>query len=205
MDVLANMLSLDNNPAILSLFNIAVRSTERIQRLTNSLLDINRLEAGQPIVNLQPTEPQILVQDTLDAVSPIAKNKNQYISAELANHLPWVTVDADMVRRVLINLMENAIKYTPPEGSITIGAHPDGEWVYFWVEDTGPGIPLEKRSSIFDKFTRLHGQGGPAGFGFGLAYCRLAIEGHGGRIWIEETHESGTRFIFTLPVSEEKR
>lgn len=205
MDVLANMLSLDDNPAILSLFNIAVRSTERIQRLTNSLLDINRLEAGQPIVNLQPTEPKTLVQDALDAVSPIAKNKNQYISAELADHLPWVTVDADMVRRVLINLIENAIKYTPPEGSIKIGAHPNAEWVFIWVEDTGPGIPLEKRTSIFDKFTRLHGQGGPAGFGFGLAYCRLAIEGHGGRIWIEETHESGTRFIFTLPVSEEKK
>jgi len=109
-----------------------------------------------------------------------------------------------MVRRVLINLIENAIKYTPPEGSIKIGAHPNAEWVFIWVEDTGPGIPLEKRTSIFDKFTRLHGQGGPAGFGFGLAYCRLAIEGHGGRIWIEETHESGTRFIFTLPVSEEK-
>lgn len=204
LDVLSNMLSLDSNPAILSLFNIAVRSTERIQRLTNSLLDINRLEAGQPIVNLYPIEPQTIIQDTLDAVSPIAKNKNQSISAELAEGLPWVIVDADMVRRVLINLTENAVKFTPPEGSIKIGARPDGDWVFMWVEDSGPGIPLEKRSSIFDKFTRLHGQGGPAGFGFGLAYCRLAIEGHGGRIWIEDASGSGARFIFTLPISQEK-
>ena len=172
LDVLANVLSLGNNPAILSLFNIAVRSTERIQRLTNSLLDINRLEAGQPIVNLQPTKPQNLVQDALDAVSPIAKNKNQTIITELTEDLPLVTVDADMVRRVIINLTENAIKFTPPEGRIRIGARPEGKWVYMWVEDTGPGIPEENRSRIFEKFTRLHGQDGSAGFGFGLATVR---------------------------------
>ena len=200
LDVLANMLSLDSNPAILSLFNIAVRSTERIQRLTNSLLDINRLEAGQPIINLYPVEPQTIVQDALEAVSPIAKNKNQSINAELTNSLPRITVDAEMVRRVLINLAENAVKFTPPEGSIKIGARSDDDWVIMWVEDSGPGIPVDKRLSIFDKFTRLHEQGSPAGFGFGLAYCRLAIEGHGGKIWIEDASDSGSRFIFTLPI-----
>jgi signal transduction histidine kinase len=203
MDVLSNMLSLDSNPAILSLFNIAVRSTERIQRLTNSLLDINRLEAGQPIVYLQPINPQSLVQDALDAVSPIATNKNQSISAELIENLPNVVVNGDMIRRVLINLTENAVKFTPPDGSIKIGAHPDGEWVNMWVEDSGPGIPPENRESIFDKFTRLHGEEGPSGFGLGLAYCRLAVEGHGGRIWIEDAPEEGVRFVFTLPVNKE--
>ena len=203
LDVLENMLSLDSNPAILSLFNIAVRSTERIQRLTNSLLDINRLEAGQPIINLYPVEPQIIVNDALEAVSPIAKNKSQSISAELTEGLPWITVDAEMVRRVLINLAENAVKFTPPEGSIKIGANADSDWVIMWVEDSGPGIPLDKRSSIFDKFIRLHEQGSPAGFGFGLAYCRLAIEGHGGKIWIEDAPGSGSRFIFTLPINKE--
>jgi len=203
MDVLANMLSLDGNPAILSLFNIAVRSSERIQRLTNSLLDINRLEAGQPIVNLQLLDPQSLVQDALDAVSPIAKNKGQVIRAELADELPSITVDGDMIRRVIINLTENAVKFTPPDGSIIIGARPDGNLVTMWVEDSGPGIPIEKRESIFDKFTRLHGKGGPSGFGLGLAYCRLAVEGHGGRIWIEDATKEGVRFVFTLPVSKE--
>lgn len=201
MDVLVNMLSLEEgNPAIKSLFNIAVRSTERIQRLTNSLLDINRLEAGQPIVNLQPIQPQSLVQDALDAVSPIAKNKNQEIYAEMDEKLPEVTIDGDMIRRVLINLTENAVKFTPPQGSIKIGACLEDPFVRMWVEDSGPGIPVEKRESIFDKYTRLHGKGGPAGFGLGLAYCRLAVEGHGGRIWIENTAKIGARFVFTLPI-----
>ena len=203
MDVLANMLELDGNPAILSLFNIAVRSTERIQRLTNSLLDINRLEAGQPIVNLQLIDPKSLVQDTLDTVSPIAKNKGQVISAELTDDLPLIHVDGDMIRRVIINLTENAVKFAPPDGSIKIGARPDGEWVTLWVEDSGPGIPPEKRETIFDKFTRLHGHDGPAGFGLGLAYCRFAVEGHGGRIWIEDASEEGVRFVFNLPVGED--
>jgi len=202
MDVLANMLSLEEgNPAIQSLFNIAVRSTERIQRLTNSLLDINRLEAGQPIVNVQPVQPQSLVQDALDAVSPIAKNKNQQIFAELDEELPEVTIDGDMIRRVLINLTENAVKFTPPQGTIKIGACLEDQFVRMWVEDSGPGIPLEKRESIFDKYTRLHGKGGPAGFGLGLAYCRLAVEGHGGRIWIENTAKTGSRFVFSLPIN----
>ena len=206
MDVLSQMLSLEKgNPAIQSLFNIAVRSTERIQRLTNSLLDINRLEAGQPIVNLQPVEPQSLVQDALDAVSPIAKNKNQQIQTELIDALPQVTIDGDMIRRVLINLTENAVKFTPPQGKITIGAALEGEYVRMWVEDTGPGIPREKHQSIFDKYTRLHGKGGPAGFGLGLAYCRLAVEGHGGRIWIEDTAKTGSRFVFTLPANTERK
>jgi len=95
MDVLANMLSLEDNPAIHSLFNIAVRSTERIQRLTNSLLDMNRLEAGQPIINLNSIEPAKLVQDAVDAVAPIATNKNQQLNTEVDDDLPFVIVDND--------------------------------------------------------------------------------------------------------------
>jgi signal transduction histidine kinase len=205
LDVLENMLSLDEgNPAIQSLFKIAVRSTERIQRLTHSLLDINRLEAGQPIVNLQAVQPRQLIQDTLDAVSPIARNKNQQIFAEADETLPTVMIDGDMIRRVLINLTENAVKFTPPQGVIRIGAELDGKYVRMWVADSGPGIPKEKRESIFDKYTRLHGKGGPAGFGLGLAYCRLAVEGHGGRIWIENAANAGARFVFTLPLGEDE-
>ena len=103
-----------------------------------------------------------------------------------------------------VNLLENAVKYTPPESHITAGAALVGEEMCFWVEDTGPGIPAEKRSTIFDKYTRLHGKGGPKGVGLGLAYCRLAVEGHGGRIWIDEASGGGARFAFTLPIVEDE-
>lgn len=202
IDVLGNILSLDENPALQSLFNIAVRSTERIQRLTNSLLDINRLEAGQPVVNTSLVSVETLIQDSLDAILPIAHNKEQKVELEIQAQLPPIDVDGDMIRRVLINLMENAIKFTPPQGQIRVGARQDqpGQ-VQIWVADTGPGIPAEKRHLIFDKFTRLHGKSGPAGIGLGLAYCRLAVEGHGGRITVADAPEGGAHFVFSLPVT----
>lgn len=202
LDVLATLTPNANGPAYKSLLSIAVRSTERIQRLTNSLLDINRLEAGQPVGNLQPTPPLDLVNDSVDAVSPIAQNKNIEIAISVPPNFPQVQVDADMIRRVLVNLVENAIKFTPPGGKIHIGAKLEDQLVKFWVEDTGPGIPYPEQDRIFEKFTRLRVKDGPRGLGLGLAFCRLAIIGHGGRIWVESEPGSGSSFNFTLPVAE---
>ena len=124
------------------------------------------------------------------------------MSANIPEDIPLVLVDGDMIRRVLINLLENATKFTPPEGAIRVGVQREMEWVCLWVDDTGPGIPLDDRKIIFDKFTRLHENSGPTGYGLGLAYCRLAVEGHGGRIWIEDAPETGSRFAFVIPVAK---
>ena len=168
LDVLESIQSFDHDPTIQSLFEIAVRSTKRIERLTNSLLDINRLEAGQPVTNTSPTRPQDLIDVSVEAVLPIANNKDQEIFIRIQENIPYAEVDESMIQRVLINLLENAVKYTPPESHITVGAALSGEELCFWVEDTGPGIPDEKRPTIFDKYTRLHGKGGPKGIGLGL-------------------------------------
>ncbi len=202
LDVLTTMLELEDESAIQSLLNIAVRSTERIQRLTHALLDINHLEAGQPVVNTHPVVAQTLIQDALEAIMPIANNKKQQIITTIPEDIPPVMVDGDMMRRVLINLLENATKFSPPEGTIRVGAQWEKEWVCLWVEDTGPGVPQNKRQSIFEKYTRLHGKSGPSGYGLGLAYCRLAVEGHGGRIWVEDAPEAGSRFAFAIPVAK---
>jgi signal transduction histidine kinase len=129
------------------------------------------------------------------------ENKNQEISMLVPKDLPGVWVDEDMLRRVLTNLLENAVKYTPTGSKIYLGARQDGEMVLMWVQDTGPGIPPDERERIFDKFTRLHGSGGPKGLGLGLAFCRLAVEAHGGQIWVEDGPEIGACFKFTLPTS----
>jgi signal transduction histidine kinase len=105
-----------------------------------------------------------------------------------------------MIRRVLINLLENAIKYSPPGGEITLGAESEGNVAQLWVQDTGPGITPAEQEYIFDKYTRLNPKGSQKGFGLGLAYCRLAIEGHGGQIWIESEPRKGACFCFTLPL-----
>ena len=201
LDVLTTILPLEVEPAIQSLLDIAVRSTERIQRLTHALLDINHLEAGQPVVNTHPIAAQTLIQDALEAIIPIANNKQQQVSTNIPEDIPHVMVDGDMIRRVLINLLENATKFTPPEGMIRVGGQREKEWVCLWVEDNGPGISPDDRKIIFEKFARLHGKSGPTGYGLGLAYCRLAVEGHGGRIWTEDLPEAGSRFAFTIPVA----
>jgi signal transduction histidine kinase len=204
LDVIDAMLTEESDPSFRSLLNIALRSVERIQRLTNSLLDLSRLESGQPVVNLFPTPPSILGRDALEAVQPIAENKHQKLLSTIPVDLPHIQVDSDMIRRVLVNLLENAVKFTPPGGHIELGAGLQGNSVRMWVEDDGPGIPNTDQDRIFNKFTRLNQDKSPQGFGMGLAYCRLAVEGHGGRIWVESQPGAGSKFCFTLPLANIK-
>lgn len=189
-----------------SMLNIAKNSTGRIQRLVNSLLDINRLESGQEIVDQNPIDPVALVREAIRDVEPAVAARQQTLTNRATTVLPLVWVDVDMIYRVLINLLENAIKFTPVTGRIDIGAQtaPDGMYVNFWVRDNGPGIPPSERERIFEKFTRLRGRNRPGGLGVGLAFCRLAVTGHGGRIWIESEVEKGTTFWLSLPVATRK-
>lgn len=100
---------------------------------------------------------------------------------------------------MLINLLENASKYSPVQSSLEIGATSDEDWVKLWVQDNGPGIPEERRDYIFEKFARLQPNQFPKGVGLGLAFCQLAVQSHGGKIWVESPPAQGSRFVFTLP------
>ncbi len=199
LDVLRSMLPEDD--AIESVMQIAIRSTERIQRLTNSLLDVHRLESGNPIVTQEIVGLLGLVNEALDAVYLMAESRHQTLEVEIPEQIPALYVDSDMIRRVFINLLDNAIKYTPNNGRIRIEAQQDGEWVQVSVIDTGFGIPESEQELIFHKFTRLHNREGSKGLGLGLTFCRLAVEGHGGRIWVKSKPEVGSRFSITLPVA----
>lgn len=201
LDVLEALLPVEKDEEIKSLFEIATRSTQRIQRLTKSLLDINRLEKGQPITAKEPIEPYIMAESAYQAMIPHAKNKEQDLSINVPKNLPIVMADRDMIERVLINLLENAIKFTPPQGAIEVGAKTDQENIRFWVHDTGPGIDPDQKDKIFDKFIRLDTNERVKGLGLGLAFCRLAVEGHGGKISVETPPEGGSLFYFTLPLT----
>lgn len=180
---------------------IARHSIARIERLINSLLDINRLEQNQPITDRQALAVQTLLEDVLDMTRPALEGRSQRAEIYVESGLPELDVDADMIRRVLINLLENAAKYTPVEGRIVLGAQPASEegFVQIYVQDNGPGIPEADRERIFDKFTRLKSKTGARGLGVGLAFCKLAVQAHGGKIWVEDAPDHGARFILTLP------
>jgi NtrC-family two-component system sensor histidine kinase KinB len=204
LDVLESMLPDEEDPTLYSVLNIAQRSTERIQRLTNSLLDINRLEAGQSIASMQPADPLLLINEAVELAAPMIEGKNQQIEKDLPGELPMVNADAEMIRRVVTNLLENASKYTPQESLVRIGAQPIGDWLHIWIIDNGPGIPASEHERIFDKFTRLNNREKTKGMGLGLAYCRLAVQGHGGRIWVESEPGAGAKFTFTIPILKDE-
>jgi PAS domain S-box-containing protein len=185
-----------------SLLDISMRSTERIQRMTESLLDLNTLEAGQPIGNRTLASVSDLIYEAVEAIESTINNKNQAICYKVSENLPKVLVDQDMLRRVVTNLLENASKYSPAGNNIEVGARQEKDQVHVWVQDHGPGIPASEHERIFDKFTRLQTENGPKGLGLGLAYCRLVVQAHGGKIWVESELGVGSRFMFSLPATE---
>ncbi len=178
---------------------IAFRSSQRLSRLIDSLLDLRRLEAGQAVLHKEPASLNALIAEAADQVHPLAEGKAIFLRLDVPPRLPSVPVDVDMLRRVLINLMENAVKYSDSAGSVSVSARVDEAAVTIGVKDTGPGIPHAEQGRIFQKFTRLH-QGGPKGLGLGLAFCKLAVEAHGGKIWVESEPGQGSTFSFTVPL-----
>ena len=205
LDVLEMMLPKDKDPTIRSVLDIAMRSTERVQRLANSLLDTSRLEAGQRIGDPEPIQVIDVVQMALDAVAPAAQGKEVKMDAAVPKGLPRIMADAEMIRRVFINLIENAIKYSQEGMVITVGAKRAEDFVEMWVKDEARGIPKADQKRIFEKFARVQviagASGTTKGLGLGLAYCKLAVEGHGGKIWVESEVGKGARFAFTIPVA----
>jgi len=199
LDLLDTMLPSDD-PAMKSLLDISMRSTERIQRLTESLLDLSILEAGQRIGTQKRTSVLGLIYEAVESMESSVHNKGQIISYKIPDRLPNVMADQDMIRRVVTNLLENASKYSPQGSRIEVGAHQKGDQILVWVEDNGSGIPASEHERIFDKFTRLKTENAPKGLGLGLAYCRLAIQAHGGKIWVDSEVGVGSRFTFSLPV-----
>ena len=205
LDVISTMVPEQDKEMVLSILKIAENSTDRIQRLVSSLLDVNKLESGQPIADKSAVDPLPLITKAVGDVEPVAKGRRQTLTTDLPDALPSIWVDEDMARRVLINLMENSSKFTPVEGKLEMGARQEGEWVHLWVKDNGPGIPTADQERVFDKFTRLHGSNKTSGLGIGLAFCRLAVVGHGGKIWVESESGKGATFHFTFPVANEEQ
>jgi PAS domain S-box-containing protein len=200
LEMLSAMLGKPEDESIQSMLDIARRSTDRIQRLTSSLLDIHRLESGQPLGSPQPVNLIDLLEEALTIVQPAFANKSQLVAVQTPANRPWVLADADMIRRVIINLLDNASKFTPDNGEIRVEVARQNNSVLVRVSDTGPGIASLYHESIFEKFSRVSSKDGPKGLGLGLAYCRLAIGAHAGRIWVESRPGQGAKFSFTLPV-----
>lgn len=184
------------------LLQIATRSSAHMQRLISSLLDIKRLETGQEIFRNTEVSLEKLVNEAVEISRPLVESKEITLETLIPSEVPLLKLDEDMIRRVVINLLENAVKFSPMRSRVTIGVKPNRNDVIVFVEDAGPGIPEGYREQIFDKYMRLEVDGRSRGLGLGLAFCRLALQAHGGTIWVENNTPVGSRFIFRLPMSD---
>ncbi len=186
------------------LFNLINNNCARMQRLVDSLLDISRMESGETELALEPVNLAQLIQAAVSRVSSMLQTRGIASSIFMPAHLPPVEVDVDMIDRVVINLLDNAIKFTPSGGQISVVAEPCADYVAVSITDTGSGIPTEQRPHIFERFARgAYDSTRPRGFGLGLTFCKLAVEAHGGQIEVDAGDGGvGCKFIFTLPLKQ---
>ncbi|CAG0928839.1 two-component system, OmpR family, phosphate regulon sensor histidine kinase PhoR [Thermoflexales bacterium] len=200
------MLQMILPPAMLQenrdLFNLVNSNCDRMQRLVDSLLDISRMESGETELNLEPANLAQLIQAAVSRLSSTLQSRGIASSVFMPAHLPPVEIDVDMIDRVVVNLLDNAIKFTPSGGQIGVTAETHADHVAVSINDNGCGIPPEQRPHIFERFARGSSEGlRPRGFGLGLTFCRLAVEAHGGKIWVEDGEGGvGCKSIFTLPL-----
>ncbi|NMC12197.1 MAG: GAF domain-containing protein [Chloroflexi bacterium] len=178
---------------------IADHGAQRALRLVEAMLDIAQLEMDKEKLNLEPVDLTALAVEVIGEFTSQCNSYGLTLHTNLADGCSPVQADPLKVSRILANLLDNAVKYTPKGGEIGLSTSSVGDEVHVSVFDTGPGIPPEYREKIFQRFSQVPGQiGRRRGSGLGLAFCKLAVEAQGGRIWVENTENGGSRFVFTL-------
>jgi two-component system sensor histidine kinase GlrK len=177
---------------------IMAEESNRLIGLVNSVLDLSKLESGMLTFNFGKANLSPLIERVVKEVGPLAEAKRIRITREVGD-LPPLSMDTERMLQVLRNLIGNALKFTPRGGMVNVIARREEKAVLVSVRDTGPGIPREHATAIFDKFRQIPGTGRLPGTGLGLAIVKHIIQAHGGSVWVESEAGSGSTFIFRLP------
>ena len=211
--VMAGLQSLEyamgDDPIQREILDISLRGGYSLTQMINTILDVSRGEAGELALTKYPVTPEALIQAATEQVLHLSQAKNQSLTSVITPQLPPLVADEDKLRRVLVNLLGNAIQHTPKGGSIEVSVRvepstedgaADGQNLLWCVCDNGSGIAETDFERIFQKFGQAKPGERKASTGLGLTFCKLVIESHGGRIWVESELDKGSRFSFTLPV-----
>jgi histidine kinase len=189
-------------PAIPDTFNQIHHEADRLSRLVDDLQELSRVEAKAYSLNVHPVPVSTLVQTTVKRLSPQAESKHIQLRFNLAPSLSPVLADEDRIIQVLVNLVGNALLYTPEGGNVTIAAVQQGSEIFVSVKDTGIGIPPEHLKNLFTRFYRVdksRSRNAGGGSGIGLTIAKHLVEAHGGQIWAESAGEDqGSTFTFSL-------
>jgi len=189
------------SPDLAEFIDISVKSGDRLLNMVNNLLDISKMEAGPVPLELERVSVRDLVASAVQEVDYLVREKGIDLDVESVPRDLEVTCDVDKIKRLVVNLLSNAIKFTPARGTSTVSAARNLTSITIAVADNGEGIPKEFHEKIFEKFGQVEARkaGRRRSTGLGLTFCKLAVEAHGGRIWVDSTPGAGSTFRFSLP------
>ncbi|RME50955.1 MAG: sensor histidine kinase, partial [Caldilineae bacterium] len=190
----------------LKIINGGLAAGKQMQRLTITLLDEQKLENNQLVFDIEPTDLQNTLNTSLEMLGPLFSMHKVSVAVNLPPDAPPLRADPIILQRIIENLLDNAVKYSPTDGTISISATVQGDMVEICIADQGEGIPPEHRELIFERFAQLDNPNIEkirGGVGLGLTFCKLAVETMGGRIWVDSLDDVGAAFHFTLPIATE--
>jgi signal transduction histidine kinase len=184
---------------------VMLQQAERLSRLVDQLLDLSRLESGDVPIEREDLDLDPLVSAVIDEVQVARGDHLVHVRAEIPDDVPRLWADSERIHQVLFNLLDNAVRFTPPGGEVVVSAVHSAGRCEVRVIDTGPGIPPEHLPFLFERFYRVDQARtrGDGGTGIGLAIARSVVEAHGGRIWAESEVGRGSVFTFDLPLARE--
>ena len=174
-------------------------SSRRLLALVGQIVELGRLRSGRLQLDLRPTDIHDAIEQALEEVRPLAERGGLRVEVAVPDRLPLVSADAERVQQILVNLLANAVRFTPPGGKVQVSVSLEKDYVLVRVADTGVGIPADLVPKIFDPYEQAHQ--GRGGSGVGLTVVRSLVEAHGGRVWVESDEGRGSRFTFTLRVA----
>ena len=192
--------ALDDPPAARQFLERMETEVNSLSMMVSELLELSRIESGRVPLRMEVTEPKVLIDQAVNRMIIQAQRKVLTITVDCPDNLPAVLVDPTRMEQVLVNLIHNAIKFTPEGGSITLKAENAAEKVQFSIQDTGIGITAEDLPRIFERFFKSDRARSGGGTGLGLAIAKHLVEAHGGKIWAESQENVGSTFFFSVPI-----
>jgi len=186
----------------------SIAAGHQMLRLIETLLERQKLEEGKLKPDAEPISYARVIDTCIQQITSLLTLHRLNLMVDVDDNLPLVFADLSISQRVLENLLDNAIKFSPKESTINIGARAyTDQHIMVSVADNGPGIPVEQHQRIFDRYTQLENKtsSNRSGFGLGLTFCHLAVQAMDGAIWVESDGSTGTTFVFTLPIYQEEQ
>jgi two-component system phosphate regulon sensor histidine kinase PhoR len=191
--------ALEDPPAARRFLSRMETEVDALTQMTNELLELTKIESGQVPLDLKPLAPHLLLVSASERMRLQAERAGLGLTLEIPEDLPRIMADFARLEQVLVNLVHNAVKFTPPGGQISLSATVEDRFVRFSVRDTGAGIPAEILPRIFERFYKADRARSSGGTGLGLSISRHMVEVHGGKIWAESEENKGSTFSFTIP------